>query len=132
MGVRENKVETYLRDRIKLLGGDTRKWVSPGRDGVPDQVVLVYYGVFFCEVKTPDGKLSPTQIREHARLRKLGALVCTVWGAEGVDLLIKDLKNWGSPTSKIYGWCGEEVYLMIKSEEEKEAPVAEEIGNYEV
>lgn len=91
MGTRENKVETYLRDQVKLLGGDTRKWVSPGRDGVPDQIVFLS-NIFFVEVKTYDGRLSEAQKREHERLRTLGSDVCTVYGNKGVDMLIGDIK----------------------------------------
>ncbi len=39
MGVIENKVEKYLDDGVKQLGGITRKWGSPGVDGVPDRIV---------------------------------------------------------------------------------------------
>lgn len=102
MGVRENKVETYLRDQVKLLNGDTRKWVSPGRDGVPDQIVFVFYSIFFCEVKTTDGDFEPSQPREHKRLRKLGATVCTLWGHKGVDLLVADLKRFNQPMERYY------------------------------
>lgn len=103
MGTREAKVETYLRNQVKLLNGDTRKWVSPGRDGVPDQIVFGFNLIIFCEVKTVDGVLSPGQEREHERLRKLGSIVCTVWGSKGVDLLIKDLQMFNRPLRKYYG-----------------------------
>ena len=102
MGTRENKVETYLRAEVRKLNGDTRKWVSPGRDGVPDQIVLGFNPIFFCEVKTTDGKFESSQEREHKRLRKLGSIVCTVWGNKGVDLLIKDLKIFNQPVEKYY------------------------------
>lgn len=97
MGYRENKVETYLRDEVKLLGGDTRKWVSPGCAGVPDQIVILNGDIVFVEVKTTDGALSSAQEREHVRLRKLGAMVVTVFGKHGVDKFINDLKLWGLP-----------------------------------
>lgn len=102
MGIRENKVETYLRDEVKQINGDTRKWVSPGRDGVPDQIVFGFNPIFFCEVKTTDGDFEPSQEREHKRLRKLDAIVCTVWGHRGVDKLIEDLKLFGRPMEKYY------------------------------
>lgn len=104
MGVRENKVERYLRDQIKSLGGDTRKWVSPGRDGAPDQIVFgVGESIFFVEVKTTDGEFQPGQEREHERLRDLGATVCTVYGHKGVDILIEVLRLHQRPLSKYYG-----------------------------
>ena len=89
MGVREAKVEKYLDSEIVKLGGITRKWVSPGRDGVPDRIVILRGVVIFVEVKTEGGTLSVIQKREHDRLRAAGALVHTVWGESGVDDFIK-------------------------------------------
>jgi len=86
MGVRENKVEKYLHKEVEKLGGTTRKWVSPGYDGVPDRLVF-FTGlpIFLIEVKTVDGKLSEVQRREHARLKEFGCAVYTVYGSQGVD-----------------------------------------------
>jgi len=92
MGVRENKVETYLHQRVTDLGGTTRKWVSPGRDGVPDRIVILPVCIWFVEVKTTDGVLAANQLREHDRLRKAGATVRTVYGHADVDDLIEELK----------------------------------------
>lgn len=91
MGVRENKVETYLNDQVEKLGGLTRKWVSPGKDGVPDRIVILNSYIWFVEVKTVDGKLSPAQVREHDRLIDKGANVTTVYGNAGVDAFIGGL-----------------------------------------
>jgi hypothetical protein len=96
MAKRENKIEVYFKDEVKrVLKGFSRKWVSPGMDGVPDQIPFwpekpcdVYV-----EVKTTDGPISPQQQREHTRLRGMGALVFTVWGHAGVDLFIKMAKD---------------------------------------
>jgi hypothetical protein len=85
MGVRENKVEKYLDKKITELGGITRKWTSPGRDGVPDRIVIIRGHIWFVEVKTTDGKLSTAQAREHERLAKAGAQVRCVWGERDVD-----------------------------------------------
>ena len=96
MGVRENKVETYFKGRVKSeLKGISRKWVSPGHDGVPDQIPVwpKSPGNVYVEVKTIDGELSPVQSREHERLREMGALVFTVWGEAGVDLFIYYAKS---------------------------------------
>jgi len=89
MGIRENKVERYLDDEIKKLGGITRKWVSPGRDGAPDRIIIIRGTVIFVEVKTVDGKLSRAQEREHNRLHNAGAVVRTVFGEAHVDTLVK-------------------------------------------
>ena len=90
MGVRENRVERYLDSEIKRIGGLTRKWVSPGHDGVPDRIVILN-GVSFVEVKTTDGVLSTTQMREHARLTGAGARVFTVYGEKGVDEYVRTI-----------------------------------------
>lgn len=93
MGVRERKVENYLRDELKKINGTSRKWVSPGRDGVPDQIVrLLRWAVgmvHVVEVKTTDGTLLPSQVREQPRLSDEGFLVFTVYGHEGVDEYIR-------------------------------------------
>lgn len=91
MGARENKVEKYLDSEVTKLGGLTRKWVSPGRDGIPDRICIINGTVWFVEVKTSDGKLTPTQKREHDRLRAAGALVHTVYGESEVDTFIEVL-----------------------------------------
>jgi len=94
MGVRENKVETYLREQIKLhFNGDTRKWVSPGRDGVMDQICFIN-PEWYVEVKTVDGDHETHQKREAMRLIKLGARVAIVYGNEGVDKFIFWLKHY--------------------------------------
>jgi len=89
MGVRENKVEKLLDSEFKKIGGITRKWVSPGRDGVPDRICIVDGNVWFVEVKTIDGKLSKVQEREIERLTDVGANVHTVYGAVDVHIFIE-------------------------------------------
>jgi len=107
MGVRENKVEKYLDEQVKNIGGITRKWISPGHDGVPDRIVItpmtvadkiaqlqklhpdtVMAEINLVEVKVKGGELSPVQIREHIRLNKVGIDVNTVHGEAGVDYSI--------------------------------------------
>lgn len=90
MGVREAKVEKYLDAEVKKCGGITRKWVCPGRDGVPDRIVIHNGEVFLVEVKTDEGKLSYAQGREHIRLIDTGAKVFTVYGESGVNKFIKE------------------------------------------
>jgi hypothetical protein len=93
MGQRENKVEKYLDSEFKKLNGITRKWVSPGRDGVPDRICIVDGDVYLVEVKTADGNISPVQMREQLNLSLAGATVRTVYGKPGVDELIKEVKG---------------------------------------
>ena len=92
MGTREAAVEKLLHDEITRLGGTTRKWVSPGRDGVPDRIVFLNNRVRFVEVKTTSGTLSTRQRREIATLSEHGADVRVVYGADGVYEFIREIK----------------------------------------
>tara|TARA_R110002153_G_scaffold204675_3_gene357480 strand:+ start:955 stop:1245 length:291 start_codon:yes stop_codon:yes gene_type:complete len=76
----EKQIEKYFHEQIELIGGTTRKWVSPGRAGVPDRIVFYAGHVVFVELKTTKGKLSSVQAREHVRLTELGASVVTLYG----------------------------------------------------
>ena len=95
MGIRENKVETYLNTEVRrVFGGKTRKWVSPGHDGVYDRILFISgLPAIFVEVKTLDGSLTPVQIREQERLMKTKttSMLTTVYGQTDVDLLISKL-----------------------------------------
>lgn len=97
MGTRENKVERYLKQRVEEHGGISRKWVSPGHDGVPDQLVWMLGGLcidtWLVEVKTEDGKYRKSQVREHFRLRNAGLNVRTVFGERGVDRFIAEVTS---------------------------------------
>jgi len=94
MGTRENKVESYLDQRVRELGGITRKWVSPGVDGVPDRIIIISGEVIFVEIKTVDGRLSKAQEREHNRLTRHGAKVRTIYGCDHVDTLIDWIEEY--------------------------------------
>jgi hypothetical protein len=72
MGVREGAIEKYLKEEVEKVGGMTRKWVSPGHKGVPDQIVFHNECVYFVETKTQDGVTSPSQEREIDRLLEMG------------------------------------------------------------
>ncbi len=91
MGKAENQVETYLEDQVKVRGGFTRKWVSPGHVGVPDRICFLPGGlIIFVEVKAPGGVLSGPQFREMTRITNIGANAWVVVGKTGVD----DLMNY--------------------------------------
>lgn len=88
MGARENKVEKYLDEQVKSIGGVTRKWVSPGHDGVMDRICFLN-PEWFVEVKTWDGVQEDHQLREAMKLIEHGARVAIVYGNSGVDEFIK-------------------------------------------
>jgi len=74
----ERDIEQALVDAVESEGGICWKWVSPGRVGVPDRIVVLRGRVVFVELKAPGEKLRPEQERRHADLRRAGADVITI------------------------------------------------------
>lgn len=85
--MRESEVEKYLVKVVESMGGECRKVKWIGRRGAPDRVVMlplkgpsIYVGdtiwyvgdTIWIELKAPGKKPTKTQLREHARMRKLG------------------------------------------------------------
>lgn len=67
----------------------TRKFVSPGRRGVPDQICAFPKGVVaLVELKAPGETARPDQVREHARWQKLGVQVYVISEKQHVDVVI--------------------------------------------
>lgn len=76
MKIREDVIEKHLVNEVKNAGGIAYKFVSPGRRGVPDRIVVLPNGrVVFVECKAPGEKPRPDQLREHERLRAMGQTV---------------------------------------------------------
>jgi hypothetical protein len=93
--MRESEVENYLVECVQKLGGEVRKVKWIGRRGAPDRVVMlpsvqcntveVFTAPIWVELKRPGEKAEPHQVREHARMRKMGQRVEVVDSFEGVD-----------------------------------------------
>ena len=87
--MRESTFEAKFGKMVKKLGGLSYKWVSPGNAGVPDRIVFfppgtwigetLVEGIWFVELKSTKGKLTPRQRHQHDRLRQRGAQVLTLW-----------------------------------------------------
>ena len=89
--MRESKIERYLCEQIKLIGGIAYKFTSPQRRSVPDRLVVLPYGKsFFVECKAPDKEPTPAQKREAERLRALRQAVYVVDTIASVDALIRE------------------------------------------
>lgn len=74
--MQESMIERRLKQRIESVGGKCWKWVSPGRSGVPDRIVIMPHGVIaFVETKSPGEKERKLQYIVHRYLTELGALV---------------------------------------------------------
>jgi hypothetical protein len=89
----ETAVEKYLKRYVEKLGGCCWKFVSPGTDGVPDRIVLLFRRVIFVELKRPGETPRPLQLKRHAQLRKLGFEVAVLDSIPAVDLFIGELMS---------------------------------------
>lgn len=102
--LRESDIEKRLVQRVKGLGGEVRKLRWIGRNGAPDRIVMLpwvnqhngvddYYDTpartIWVELKAPGAKPEPHQLREHARMRKMGQRVEVVDSYERVEEILK-------------------------------------------
>jgi len=92
--LRESDIEKYLVKRAKELGGEVRKVQWIGRTGAPDRLVMLpipsgFYTLnkltIWVELKAPGKKAEPHQLREHARMCKMGQRVVVIDSLAGVD-----------------------------------------------
>ncbi len=87
--MRESEFEAQFGKMVKRLGGLSYKWVSPGNAGVPDRIVFfppgtrvhetLVEGIWFVELKSTKGRLTPRQVHQHDLLRQRMARVLTLW-----------------------------------------------------
>lgn len=84
--ITEKQVEARLTKGMKLAGGKSYKWVSPGNVGVPDRICIFQNGVVvFVELKAPGKKPTPLQEHRHKEIKWLGCKVCILASYEEVD-----------------------------------------------
>lgn len=92
--MREKKIEEKLRDEVKKLGGVAMKFVSPGRRGVYDRLIIIPGGkIWFVEVKQPGKDLSPLQKVFRQMLINLQANNRVIDSMEKVSEFIKEVKD---------------------------------------
>ena len=86
----EKQIEAYLVKRVKALGGVAYKFVSPAHRGVADRVVCLPGGVvWFVELKTESGRLSPLQKIFADEMARLNQNYACLWSKEDVDTWIQ-------------------------------------------
>ena len=87
----ERDIERYLVRRTIEHGGKAYKWVSPGHVGVADRIVLLPGGVvWFVELKTAKGRLTPLQQLFGADLQRMGMNYIVIRSKEQVDKWLLD------------------------------------------
>lgn len=95
--MRESTIERHLVKRVKELGGEVRKVQFIGRRGAPDRLVMLpdpgpgsgtFNNAWWVELKAPGVKPEPHQVREHARMQRMGQRVVVIDSIEGVEALL--------------------------------------------
>lgn len=98
----EGEVQAYGAKQLKKHGCLVRKIAYEGRRGCPDQLVLVptpndYFKsrtIFVEYKKSWNTEPEPHQLREHERMRAVGADVRIIGSKEQVDALVEELFNY--------------------------------------
>ena len=89
--MRESKIESELRKRVRQAGGEAYKFLSPGHNGVPDRIVIFpNRRPIFVELKAEHGELSAIQKRQIGRLTELGQNVVVLYGMDGLSQFFQD------------------------------------------
>jgi hypothetical protein len=97
--MRESKIEAYLNKQVRAIGGQTRKVRFIDRRGAPDRLIMLPHCVrvppqsrcanlIWVELKATGKEAEAHQVREHARMRKLGQVVVVIDSLDGVDRLL--------------------------------------------
>ena len=92
----ERKVEEYIIGYVKSLGGLCYKFVSPGRNGVPDRIVILPPGrIYFVELKAAGQKPRPSQLAVHREMARMGVNVWVLDSRAAVDDFIREVTAIG-------------------------------------
>ena len=90
----EKYIEQKLVEKVKKLGGQAYKFVSPGRRGVPDRLVILPDGkIGFVEVKRQGGRLSKLQEKQLNFLKSLGCRTFVLWSIDEIDQIIEKIQK---------------------------------------
>lgn len=90
----ESKIESWLVNQVKQMGGIADKFVSPANPGVPDRLIVMPDGkIYFVELKATWGRLSNIQKWQRDRYKKLGADVRVIKGMDQAKEFVEELKN---------------------------------------
>lgn len=90
----ESQIEKKLIKAVKASGGVALKFISPGKAGYPDRLILIAYGhIAFVEVKAPGKKPRKLQLARHKELRNLGFKVYVLDDEEKIGGIINDIKS---------------------------------------
>ena len=94
MGKPEGQVEDYLIKKCNEHDFLCYKFVSPGRNGVPDRIVIGRGHIVFIELKSEDGHPSKLQLLNAQRMTEKGADVRFCFSKEEIDEFFVEALTW--------------------------------------
>jgi hypothetical protein len=90
--LREREIEIRLKEEVKRAGGLALKFISPGTAGVPDRIVLLPgKEVIFVELKAPEERLRPLQLKRKEQLKRLGFKVYVIDSVQAVSAFMREV-----------------------------------------
>ncbi len=88
----EKEIESYLVAQVKVKGGRAYKFTSPAHRGVSDRIVLLPNGVvWFVELKTETGRLSPLQDAFRREINGMGGNYICLYGKKDVEQWLRSI-----------------------------------------
>ena len=94
MMISERNIEQKLVKTVKNAGGLALKFVSPGFDGVPDRLILFEGGkIAFAELKAPNKKMRPLQVKRKRQLEALGFKVYCIDNVDMIGGIISEIQT---------------------------------------
>lgn len=92
----EARIEEWLNDKVRELGGRSYKFVSPGNPGVPDRIYIMPGGiVYFVELKTEIGRLAKIQEWQGGKIREMGCRYYVIKGMDQARAFLEILRGGG-------------------------------------
>lgn len=92
--MREISVENYLKKQCSKHHIMCHKYISPGKNGVPDRLLAGHrYDdkiplIIFVELKAPGKKLRPLQVATHNTMRSYGCIIDTADSYDDVNNIL--------------------------------------------
>lgn len=92
--MREIQIEKALNKAVCGMGGLSLKFISPGFDGVPDRLVLLPgKKLAFIELKAPNKKMRPLQVKRKAQLEALEFPVYCIDRMEQIGGILDEIRT---------------------------------------
>lgn len=89
----ESKIEKYLVDRVKALGGKAIKMIPTYENGIPDRQVLLGGKTFFVELKKEGQNPDPLQVAYMKELERMGFNTFVLDSINAVDSFMSEIEQ---------------------------------------